>query len=235
MSYCVQCGVELDASLTQCPLCKTKVYNPNLLSSQPVPSPYPPSDSKQMESLTKKSFLTLITLAFIFPAAICVLVDLLVNHRFSWSLFALGALLVAWINLLVPIVVKKFKTYMSIITVTITLSAYLWVIDRLTQGNGWFGHIAFPLIVLLSLATMIITASIRHRLIRQLEIPALVFSFLALFILIVELLISSFSNSSLKIFWSPLVAAPCMLIALILFYLQKSPSLKLALQKFFHF
>ena len=29
MSYCVNCGVELDASATKCPLCDTPVYNPD--------------------------------------------------------------------------------------------------------------------------------------------------------------------------------------------------------------
>ena len=32
MSYCVNCGVELDKTCSVCPLCNTKVINPN----QPV-------------------------------------------------------------------------------------------------------------------------------------------------------------------------------------------------------
>ena len=32
MSYCVNCGVELDKTCGSCPLCNTPVYNPN----QPV-------------------------------------------------------------------------------------------------------------------------------------------------------------------------------------------------------
>lgn len=28
MSYCVNCGVELDASASECPLCNTPVINP---------------------------------------------------------------------------------------------------------------------------------------------------------------------------------------------------------------
>lgn len=29
MSYCVNCGVELDKTCSVCPLCNTKVINPN--------------------------------------------------------------------------------------------------------------------------------------------------------------------------------------------------------------
>ena len=31
MSYCVNCGVKLEESLTKCPLCNTPVINPNIL------------------------------------------------------------------------------------------------------------------------------------------------------------------------------------------------------------
>ena len=41
MSYCVNCGVELDASAKECPLCNTPVLNPRELekmvhAQQPV-------------------------------------------------------------------------------------------------------------------------------------------------------------------------------------------------------
>ena len=34
MSYCVNCGVELDNSTLKCPLCDTPVINPNILKNQ---------------------------------------------------------------------------------------------------------------------------------------------------------------------------------------------------------
>ena len=40
MSYCVNCGVELDVTASACPLCNTKVYNPNQPVATDVPPPY---------------------------------------------------------------------------------------------------------------------------------------------------------------------------------------------------
>ena len=40
MSYCVNCGVELDASLKSCPLCHTPVINPRELKDTPPGFPY---------------------------------------------------------------------------------------------------------------------------------------------------------------------------------------------------
>ena len=41
MSYCVNCGVELEPSLTSCPLCNTPVINPNELTEIKSRIPYP--------------------------------------------------------------------------------------------------------------------------------------------------------------------------------------------------
>ena len=40
MSYCVNCGVELDITATACPLCNTKIYNPNQPVATDVAPPY---------------------------------------------------------------------------------------------------------------------------------------------------------------------------------------------------
>ena len=41
MSYCVQCGVELDSTAGRCPLCGTPVYNPNQPVDRTSPPPFP--------------------------------------------------------------------------------------------------------------------------------------------------------------------------------------------------
>ena len=41
MSYCVNCGVELDASLESCPLCHTPVINLSDLQKFKKTTPYP--------------------------------------------------------------------------------------------------------------------------------------------------------------------------------------------------
>ena len=41
MSYCVNCGVELDKTCSKCPLCNTPVYNPNQPIDRVSPPPFP--------------------------------------------------------------------------------------------------------------------------------------------------------------------------------------------------
>ena len=53
MSYCVNCGVELDASAKKCPLCDTPVYNPKAPEPEKQPSPFP-LEKGQVEVVKKK-------------------------------------------------------------------------------------------------------------------------------------------------------------------------------------
>jgi len=53
MSYCVNCGVELDASATKCPLCDTPVYNPKAPEPSTQPSPFP-KEKGQVEVVKRK-------------------------------------------------------------------------------------------------------------------------------------------------------------------------------------
>lgn len=59
MSYCVNCGVELDASAKKCPLCDTPVYNPkdrNRRSTIPFPK-----EKGQVEVVKRKIWEILLT------------------------------------------------------------------------------------------------------------------------------------------------------------------------------
>ena len=60
MSYCVNCGVELDASATKCPLCDTPVYNPKAPEPATQPSPFP-KEKGQVEVVKRKDLGVLLT------------------------------------------------------------------------------------------------------------------------------------------------------------------------------
>lgn len=53
MSYCVNCGVELEVSLQKCPLCNTPVINPNALHQAKNTSPYP-KETGQVDVVKRK-------------------------------------------------------------------------------------------------------------------------------------------------------------------------------------
>ena len=53
MSYCVNCGVELNSNEKRCPLCSTPVINPNIDNKQMDLPPYPPKSDFIVDSKLK--------------------------------------------------------------------------------------------------------------------------------------------------------------------------------------
>ena len=82
MSYCINCGVELEASLKECPLCHTPVINPNRLNIEFPASPYP--DNKgQVEVVKRKDLGILLSVVLTATSATCLLLNLLVSMPLS--------------------------------------------------------------------------------------------------------------------------------------------------------
>ena len=73
MSYCVNCGVELDASATKCPLCDTPVYNPKAPEPSTQPSPF--RRKRSGGSSKRKDLGVLLTVIVLATAVTCGLLN----------------------------------------------------------------------------------------------------------------------------------------------------------------
>ena len=101
MSYCVNCGVELDASAGECPLCNTPVYNPreleNLAASfcadagkERRESPFP-RNKGQVETVKRKDLGILLSTVVSGTAVTCGVLNFFVFQGSLWSLAVIGA------------------------------------------------------------------------------------------------------------------------------------------------
>lgn len=75
MSYCVNCGVELDKTCSVCPLCNTKVINPNQPVDTVSPKPYP-VDKGYVDSGIRKETAILMAVCLATTAVVCGLLNL---------------------------------------------------------------------------------------------------------------------------------------------------------------
>ena len=96
MSYCVNCGVELDASAKKCPLCDTPVYNPKAPEPEKQPSPFP-REKGQVEVVKRKDLGVLLTVIVLATAVTCGLLNAFVFRSSLWSLAVIGVVLVLWV------------------------------------------------------------------------------------------------------------------------------------------
>lgn len=116
MSYCVNCGVELDASARKCVLCGTAVYNPNKTESEQAEAIHPFSDRIHLpEELSpygrKKLILAIVTTVMTIPNLVCILLNLTVFKGTPWSLGVLSGSLFLWSAFVLPFAMKKPRPY----------------------------------------------------------------------------------------------------------------------------
>lgn len=97
MSYCVNCGVELDAAARACPLCGTPVINPRC----PVDETAEPAfhlARREVEPVDRRSLGLLLTGMLASAAVCCCLINWLVFFpAVPWSVYVAGAAAVLWV------------------------------------------------------------------------------------------------------------------------------------------
>ena len=84
MSYCVNCGVELEASLKECPLCNTQVINPKEIPHTQKISPFPKA-KEMVEAVTRQFVGILVSIILLSTTFLCACFNSYVFNSNSWS------------------------------------------------------------------------------------------------------------------------------------------------------
>ncbi|MBR2412941.1 MAG: hypothetical protein IKB13_00405 [Clostridia bacterium] len=149
MSYCVNCGVELDASAKKCVLCDTPVYNPKQ-QNEDAPTPY--SDRIVLPPKVRRRFSAfLFSVILLLPNIVCLLIDLLVSKEngLYWAHFVNTASLMLWILFVLPFLFQKARTFVLILVDSLAILGYVYFFYHLFATREWFWSMALPLVVVL--------------------------------------------------------------------------------------
>ena len=134
MKICPECHVLVGGPEHNCPLCGTALQPSDIQANDE--SLYP----KFAQAKKQRSRFPLLAKIFAFLSIITILicgtVNLIVDHRFTWSLFVIGAIICLWTSLgfhLLTNVNLNNKLLMDLLS----LSAYLVLVDKLTGWTRW--------------------------------------------------------------------------------------------------
>lgn len=156
MSYCVNCGVELDDSAEKCVLCDTKVVNPNV-KQEKEDTLAPFSQEKFVPLQVKKRFVAgILSLIAVITNLVCVLSNaLLFNENGWWSFEILRSSALLWIVFVFPLFFKKTRKFLmwAFDSVAIGLYAGFWFYINVTLKIYFI--VALPIIVFTSLLVFI--------------------------------------------------------------------------------
>lgn len=141
--YCIKCGVQLADTEKQCPLCQTQVCHPTLSRSEG--DPLYPAEKFPSSPRRSKLIQSIMVVAFLLPLLISLLCDLQINHRITWSGYVVGALIVAYVCLALPMWFQKPNPVIFVPCAFGVVTLYLLYINLVTGGH-WFLGFAFPVV-----------------------------------------------------------------------------------------
>ncbi len=146
MSYCVNCGVELDETLVKCPLCDCPVINPMKSGSAGV-APLHPRQVEHIDNLPERRFAALIiTIIALFVSIICITIDLSYSRELEWSRYVLASIGLIWIFVTGPLFSQKMGPMMGIAIDSAAVALFLYGIESWSMPGKWFLPLAFPII-----------------------------------------------------------------------------------------
>ena len=149
MSYCVNCGVELDDSAKKCALCGTAIINPAKAENKAETVNAPFSEQVYIPKTVKARFIAgLISLIMLVPNMACLLVNILLFPGNLWSAHIMSLSALLWVIFVLPLFKKDRKAYFMWAFDTVAVGAYTFFMMRKHPSNlkllskqNWFNYI----------------------------------------------------------------------------------------------
>lgn len=223
MSYCVNCGVELEQGCGECPLCDTPVINPREFHNKPEKPAYP--EIIKIPKSTHKRFLVfVISMVLLIPNIVLAFLDM-----FLWgsgiSAFIFGGTALVWCWFLFPMLWKKPIPIILLQIDALALLGYLYIFRGISNESRWFEGLAIPIVIAFwAVAAVFILWSRKPRNKSYTGIAATV----AVIVLsyIIEICIDMFVFGRLQLGVSFAVTACCIPIIIFFIVLAKSRKLR---------
>ncbi|MBU9727311.1 DUF6320 domain-containing protein [Diplocloster modestus] len=211
MSYCVNCGVELHKTCEVCPLCNTRVVNPNSAVDLASPKPFP--SVKGVAGPVRRSDVTiLMTVILATTAVVCGLLNLFFFTTSMWSLYVIGGCIVLWVFFLPLFFSRTVHPYISLLLDGLSIAMYFGIISYMHPGNGWYFSIAVPIILVTTALIVIFAFCIRHLHTSILSTAAVIIGEIGVLAVCIELLIRNFEGEGLSLSWSAVVMTCCIIM-----------------------
>lgn len=230
MSYCVNCGVELEKGAKKCPLCGTEVINPNEINEEHIHS-YPVYSPMPKAKIKKSTVVSLITLILLLPDFLTTLCDYSINHSITWSAYVMASLLCVYLFIVFPILFGKHGATCTVLMAADILG-FLLFIERKTNGT-WFLSFALPIVTVIAVFIAIMTLLGKEKKVSPLTSVSISMIFAGLFCLLVEFLINITFKVRTNLAWSFYPAVTFVLLAIAMFLIGKNKALCEKLEKKF--
>lgn len=234
MSYCVNCGVELDNSMQKCVLCNTPVVHPGRDMQAVYETPFP-REKGAVETVDRKDLAILLSAFVLATAVTCGLLNVFVFTGSRWSLAVIGVCVILWVAIVPLIIWRKLSIYSSLFLDGLAVSLYLYMLAHMVDSFGWCYELGLPIVVLVTLIAELLAVSIRK--IPRSFLTVSLYFVVAVGVLCtgVECLIARYLWGEISIGWSAVVMTICSILAITIITMLSRRRLRSAVRRRLHF
>lgn len=233
MSYCVNCGVELDATAAFCPLCHTQVINPGQPVDTASSKPFP-TEPGEVAPVSKRELALLISAMFASVAVACGLLNLFLQAERAWSLYVIGAAVMLWIWFVPPLIKRDLPLVLRLLLDTCAVGIYVYLISIDLDGADWFWHLAMPIILVAGAVLLFLGLMLRDHRRSILTSVTLIIGCVGVFLLGVEVFVDRYLLGAWTPGWSLVVLTICAAMDIPLIVVRRVSSLREEVRRRFH-
>lgn len=233
MSYCVNCGVELDPTAAFCPLCHTGVHNPEQPVDTVSPPPFPrerlevPDESKQALAILLSSMLLSV-------AVCCGVLNLFLRAGHIWSLYVIGAAVMLWVWLVPPLLHRRLRPWLHLLLDVLAVAVYILLICVDLRGWDWYLRLALPILAAWYAAALFLGFCLKGGKRSILSSFSLGIGTTGIYTFLLEFFIDLYFDQLWTPSWSLIVFFSCIALIIPLMVIRRVPALREEVRRRFH-
>ena len=235
MSYCVNCGVELDPSARECPLCNTPVLNPRELGKMASAQRPFPTEKGQVETVKRKDLGILVSMVMLATAVTCGILNAFVFRGALWSLAVIGVCIILWVIMIPAVIYVKQPVYVSLLYDGGAVALYLFMLSYLTGSRNWLWGLGIPITILVTVVAEAFTFCVRRLPRSFLTVALYLFTAVGLLCMGLEILIDRYVCGHISLEWSAVVLTVCGILDIAVITLLSCRRLRNAVRRRLHF
>ena len=221
MSYCVHCGVELDATASFCPLCHTRVLDPGQPVDTASPKPFP-TRRGEVAPAAKQEVALLITAMLASVAVCCGVLNLFLRADRMWSLYVIGAL------------ARGMHLLLRLLLDVAAVALYVYLISVDLNGRDWYLGLAAPIILWGGAILLLLGLVLRVYRRSALTTMTILIGSIGVFVFGMEFFVDRWLHQLWSPSWSLVVLTICIGMVIPLIIIRRVPALREEARRRFH-
>ena len=221
MSYCVNCGVELDPGAERCPLCGTSAWKPD-----PDAPSYFPTKPAEVPPASRRAAAALFTAMLASVSLCCGGLNLFMETTRPWSLYVIGAAVMLWIWFVLPMLLRGIPIFFRLTADVAAVGVYVFLISIDLNDGAWFRGLALPILGWACVVVFLLSFLLREGRRSLLSAIAMCIGAAGLLAMGVEFCMDRYFRGVWKPGWSIVVLAICAGLIIPLRIVRRVPSLR---------